>query len=164
MCFIDGQEQELMVQDIRNGVLVKTFKSGYKSVCMIGTNKMVNLGNNKRVEERLYICKKEKYPELTEDLIITGCHSILLDNITDEQREKVINKFGRIMVTEGKYRLTAAMDERAVPHNCYGEFNIYHFALENDIYTYNYGVYANGLLVESCSKRYLAEIANMKIL
>ena len=43
-------------------------------------------------------------------------------------------------------------------------FNIYHFALENDIYTYNYGVYANGLLVESCSKRYLAEIANMTML
>jgi len=164
MCFIDGQEQELMVQDIRNGVLVKTLGSGYKPVCMIGTNKMINLGNDDRVEERLYNCKKENYPELTEDLIITGCHSILLDNITDEQRGKIINKFGRIMVTEGKYRLTAAMDERAVPHNCAGEFNIYHFALEHDIYVANYGVYANGLLVESCSKRYLAEIANMTML
>jgi hypothetical protein len=28
----------------------------------------------------------------------------------------------------------------------------------------NYGVYANGLLVESCSKRYLTELSNMRIL
>jgi hypothetical protein len=164
MCFIDGQEQELMVQDIRNGVLVKTLGSGYKPVCMIGTNKMMNLGNDERVEERLYICKKENYTELTEDLIITGCHSVLVNDITEEQKNKIMNKFGRIMVTEGKYRLTAAMDERANPYNCDREFNIYHFALEHDIYTYNYGVYANGLLVESCSKRYLTEIANMILL
>jgi len=164
MCFVDGQEQELMVQDIRNGVLVKTLGSGYKPVCMIGTNKMMNLGNDERVEERLYVCKKENYPELSEDLIITGCHSVLVDDITEEQRNKIMDKFGRIMVTEGKYRLTAAMDERAVPHNCANEFNIYHFALEHDIYVANYGVYANGLLVESCSKRYLAEIANMTML
>ena len=164
MCFIDGQEQELMVQDIRNGVLVKTLGSGYKPVCMIGTNKMMNLGNDERVEERLYVCKKKNYTELTEDLIITGCHSVLVDDITVNQREKIMDKFGRIMVTEGKYRLTAAMDERAVPHNCAGEFNIYHFALEHDVYVANYGVYANGLLVESCSKRYLAEISNMTML
>jgi hypothetical protein len=164
MCFVDGREQELMVQDIRNGVLVKTFKSGYKPVCMIGTNKMNNPGNDERIKERLYICKKEKYPELTEDLIITGCHSILLDKITDEQRVSLLKEMGDIYVTEGKYRLTAAMDERAEPYNCAGEFNIYHFALEHDIYVANYGVYANGLLVESCSKRYLAEIANMTML
>jgi hypothetical protein len=164
MCFVDGQEQELMVQDIRNGVLVKTLGSGYKPVCMIGTNKMMNLGNDERVEERLYVCKKENYTELTEDLIITGCHSVLVDDITEEQRNKIMDKFGRIMVTEGKYRLTAAMDERAFPHNCAGEFNIYHFALEHDVYVANYGVYANGLLVESCSKRYLAEIANMTMI
>jgi hypothetical protein len=164
MCFIDGREQELMVQDIRNGVLVKTFKSGYKPVCMIGTNKMNNPGNDERIKERLYICKKEKYPELTEDLIITGCHSILLDKITDEQRGSLLKEMGDIYVTEGKYRLTAAIDERAKPYNCAGEFNIYHFALEHDIYVANYGVYANGLLVETCSKRYLAEIANMTML
>jgi hypothetical protein len=28
----------------------------------------------------------------------------------------------------------------------------------------NYGIYANGLLVESCSKRYLAELSGMKLL
>ena len=33
-------------------------------------------------------------------------------------------------------------------------FMIWHFALENDNYFSNYGIWANGLLVETCSKRY----------
>jgi len=28
----------------------------------------------------------------------------------------------------------------------------------------NYGIYANGLLVESCSKRYLIELSKMEII
>jgi len=37
-------------------------------------------------------------------------------------------------------------------------------ALENDDYYMNYGIYANGLLVESCSKRYLKEESNMELI
>ena len=69
-----------------------------------------------------------------------------------------------IYVTEGKYRLNANLDDRAEPYNCAGKFNIYHIALENEFYVKNYGVYANGLLVESCSKRYLKELSNMRLL
>lgn len=28
----------------------------------------------------------------------------------------------------------------------------------------NYGIYANGLLVESCSRRYLKEMSNMSLI
>jgi len=42
--------------------------------------------------------------------------------------------------------------------------NIYHLALKHrDIYM-NYGIYANGLLVESCSERNLRYLSNMRIL
>jgi hypothetical protein len=44
------------------------------------------------------------------------------------------------------------------------DYTIYHFALENDNYYMNYGVYANGLLVETCSKRYLTELSNMELI
>jgi hypothetical protein len=131
---------------------------------MIGTKKIYNPGNNERTTERLYICKREMYPELNQDLIITGCHSILVDEFTDVQREKTLEKFNDIFVTDDKYRLIAAFDERAEPYNNAGEFNIYHFALENENYYYNYGIYANGLLVETCSKRYLKEKTDMTLL
>ena len=164
MCCVDGEEKEVLVQNIRNGTLVKTLLHGYVPVHMIGTSKIHNLANNERYEERLYVCKKEKYPEVTEDLIITGCHSILVDNITDEQRANLMRVMKDIYVTDSKYRLIASLDERAEPYACEGIFNIYHFALENDSYYKNYGVFANGLLVESCSKRYLKELSNMTIL
>jgi hypothetical protein len=164
LCLVDGEEKELLVQNIRNGVLVKTLVSGYLPVCMIGTKKIYNPGNNQRTTERLYICKKEMYPELNQDLIITGCHSILVDEFTDIQREKTLEKFNDIFITDDKYRLIAAFDERAEPYNHAGEFNIYHFALENENYFYNYGIYANGLLVETCSKRYLKEKTDMTLL
>jgi hypothetical protein len=57
----------------------------------------------------------------------------------------------RIFVTDEKYRLIAAIDERAVPWNSEGSYPIWHFALEHYNPVMNYGVYANGgLLVETC--------------
>jgi len=36
--------------------------------------------------------------------------------------------------------------------------------LENENYFHNYGIWANGLLVETCSKRYLTELSNMELI
>jgi hypothetical protein len=164
MCFHNGEEKEMLVQDIRKGVLVKTLLHGYVPVYMIGTSKIWNPGNFDRCSKRLYLLSKDKYPELTEDLVITGAHSILVDELSDVQIEKTTEKFNKLYATNNKYRLMAEFDERAVPYEVEGEFNIYHFALEHDNYFHNYGVYANGLLVESCSKRYLQEKSNMRFL
>jgi hypothetical protein len=55
----------------------------------------------------------------------------------------------------------ACIDERAEPWNSEGEYTIWHFALENEEEKYNYGVYANGLLVETCSIFFLKNKSNM---
>ena len=60
-----------------------------------------------------------------------------------------------------KYRLPACIDDRTKLSDISGMFMIWHFALENDNYFSNYGIWANGLLVETCSKRYLTEFSNM---
>jgi len=36
-------------------------------------------------------------------------------------------------------------------------------ALENNDYYMNYGIFANGLLVETTSKRYIKELSNMTL-
>ena len=107
----------------------------------------------------LYRCPKDAYPELTDDLVITECHSILVGKITEEEREKTIKILGRIFITDKKYRLMACIDERTVPYEVEGTFPIWHFALENMDISMNYGVYANGgLLVESsCIMYYVYE-------
>jgi hypothetical protein len=68
-----------LVQDLRKGDLVKTFSQGYVPLDMIGYSTIYNPGDARRIKHRLYKCTPENYPELAEDLIITGCHAILID-------------------------------------------------------------------------------------
>ena len=80
-----------------------------------------------------------------------------------EQRLKTIEINGDTFVTDNKYRLPACADEKAEVYETVGYYNIYHLALENDDYYMNYGIYANGLLVESSSKRYITELSGMTL-
>jgi hypothetical protein len=101
--------------------------------------------------------------ELSSDLYITGCHSILTGSLTDDQKEKTIKSLGKIYVTDEKYRLMAHVDEKAEPWVSDGVYKIWHLALENENEKFNYGVYANGgLLVETCSINFLKNHSNLK--
>jgi DNA-binding beta-propeller fold protein YncE len=157
------EEQWIEVQDLRKGMLVKTVLHDFVKIDMIGNRNIKNPATQERIKDRLYVCKSEKYPELFEDLIITGCHSILVKEITDEEREELIKEMGKIYVTDEHYRLMAMVDKRAEPYTEEGNYTIWHFALENEGYYANYGIYANGLLVETCSKRMLLEISGMTL-
>jgi DNA-binding beta-propeller fold protein YncE len=157
------EEQWIEVQDLRKGMLVKTVLHDFVKIDMIGNRNIKNPATQERIKDRLYVCKPEKYPELFEDLIITGCHSILVKEITDEEREELVKEMGKIYVTDEHYRLMAMVDKRAEPYTEEGNYTIWHFALENEGYYANYGIYANGLLVETCSKRMLLEISGMNL-
>jgi len=152
------------IQNLRKGDFVKTLHNSYVPINMIGKRKMFNSGNADRIKDRLYICTNEEYPEIFEDLVITGCHSILVEEFNGNEKKKTEEILGDIYLTENKYRLPACVDERAKPYEENGEFTIYHIALDNDDYYMNYGVYANGLLVETCSQRYLKEISEMDLI
>jgi hypothetical protein len=150
---------------MRKGTLVKTSQNGYRKVELIGRKQFINSGSSMRGEHQLYICSKEKYPELTEDLVLTGDHSILVGSITDEQRKRMTEILGEIFVTENKYRLLAFLDDRSEPWSSMGEHTIWHFALESDNIYVNFGVYANGgLLVESSPIRFIRDKASMELI
>jgi hypothetical protein len=163
LCMVEGKEEYRPIETLRNGTLVKTSRDGFKPVAMIGHSKIYNPSNNSRSTNRLYRCPTKNYPELTEDLIITGQHSILVDTLTEEQRKLTLEHTGKIYVTDKKYRLIAAVDERAEPYESEGIFTIWHLALEHENYYMNYGIYANGLLVETTSRRFLKELSGMTL-
>lgn len=164
LCLRAEEEVYRPVQDLRKGDLVKTYRNGYLPIHMIGTSCLSNPGDNERTTNRLYKCSKELYPSLFEDLYITGCHSILVPALTNDQWENTKEMLGNVYITDNHFRLMACVDEKAQPFQRDAMIDIYHIALENEDYYMNYGVYANGLLVETCSKRYLTELSNMRII
>ena len=164
LCQVDGVEQYVPVENLRNGTLVKTSLRGWKKVVAVGKGSIQNPGDDARTENRLYRCSPSHYPALKQDLYLTGCHSILEFPITEKQKEDTIARLGKLFVTDNKYRLMACVDERAEPWNSAGTYSIYHFALENEDDGMNDGVYANGLLVETCAIRTLLQRSNMKLL
>jgi len=170
ICFKEGsmiltEKGYIAVQDLRNGDLIKTVSSGFKKIQHIGHSKMYNNVNDIRSTDKLYKCCKTEYPELSEDLVITGGHSILVKNFKDhEQMEKTQEVLGKIYVTDRHYRLPACVDDRTKILEEDGVHTIWHLSLEHSNYYMNYGIYANGLLVETASNRMMVELSGMSLL
>lgn len=173
-CFLEGtrvlcldevtnQMVYIPVQNIRKGMKIKTTKHGFVPVNMIGVSEIENEGSE-RIMNRLYRLKQAQYADLFDDLVITGCHSVLVDGLTHKQIQDTLQIFDMVFMTDDKYRLLACLDEKAQPYEKSGSFTIYHIALDHADYFMNYGIYANGLLVESCSQRYLKELSGMRLI
>jgi hypothetical protein len=118
-CFLKGSKiltdkGYVPVENIRAGDKVKTVNDGFVPVHAIGVRIVENLCLEQRAKEQLYVCSQKSYPELTEDLVVTGCHSILVKEFeSPEQRVETKKVLGDNYVTDGHYRLPACVDGRA---------------------------------------------------
>jgi hypothetical protein len=150
-CKVNGTEQTVAVQNLKPGMLVKTASGMFRPVDKVGTRSLNNPGTSERLANRLYTLAKAHYPSLTEDLTITGNRSTLIHSATDAQKRQMIAVHGRIMVADKRFTLPCAADANAVPFIVEGAITIYDFSLVTAMKTMNYGVYANGLLVDCSS-------------
>jgi hypothetical protein len=163
LCLKDGQAVYRPIEEIKPGDLVKTSMNGYLPVNMIGHSTLKPQDETTPEGERLYVCRPDQYDEVFEDLILTGFHGILVFSISPLETTQIKALLKDVYVTDRKYRLPACLDLRAKPYIEKGSHTIWHLALDNDDYYANYGIYANGLLVESCSKRYIKELSKMTL-
>jgi len=156
------------IQNLKKGDLVKTLRDGFKPITIIGKRSIFHEATKERIKNQLYECSQNEYPEIFEPLVITGCHSILVENskevVNEEQIKKVIEINGNIYLTDDKLRLPACVDKRTSVYKIPGNYTIYHLSLEHNDYLMNYGIYANGLLVETCSERNLKELSTMELI
>ena len=141
------------IEELKIGDLVKTYKHGYQKIIGIANSRLCDYPRN--TLNQLYTYSREKNPELIEDLHLTGGHSLLLDTLTEEESNSMnqIHWPDDEYMVEDKYKLLAHLSHDiciAAEQNV----DIYHFTLEppeNARLSYVYGVYANGVLAESCS-------------
>jgi hypothetical protein len=175
-CFLQGSkiltfnpttnfEEYVPIETLRKGDLIKTYSNGYKELAYIGRSILDNPSTNQDIKERLYRFSKSKIREMKEDLCITGRHCILHSKISDDLREQIVKHMGDVFVTENHYRVPAWLDDRSEPYNNTADetVTVWHLALENENIYHNYGVWANGLLVETCSILYLTQISDMEL-
>jgi hypothetical protein len=170
-CFLKGTKilcennKYVCVEHLKKGDLIKTYKSGYKPLELLGKSRIYHSPENvNRTKDRLYVYKKSDIiPELTDDLCITGMHSALVPRLNKSQIELVYDTLEDIYLTEGLYRLPSCIDERSKIYDEEGYFDVYHLALENEDYCGNYGIYANGMLMETTSRRWLKEMSHMEL-
>jgi hypothetical protein len=151
LCFVNNEEMYIKVQDIRPGMLVKIYDEGYVEVDTIGWFNLDNAVNDNRNPDGLYELTTEDYPELTENLVLTGRHSILVDDVNKEQLNKY--HFSKNMRVCDKFKLPCFANGKAKVYEETGIFKIWSFCLKSDDETQNFGIYANGLLVESTNKK-----------
>jgi hypothetical protein len=144
------------VEDLKVGMKVKTLRHGYRAVTLVGTSTIYNSGDNHRVRERLYV-----YPR--ENLVLTGGHSVLLDAVSGDQVKTIKKSMGELYLTEGKIRLMAKDDAEAELYPTTGVHEIYNFVLEAPTENTNYGVFANGKLVESSFPYWIRKGMNLVV-
>ena len=75
------------------------------------------------------------------------------DNLEDTQLLailKIVKLNGNVNKIHDKFSLLSYLNLKSTPYEETGVFNIWHFSLDENNIGQNYGVYANGLLVEAC--------------
>jgi hypothetical protein len=148
------------IEELKIGDLVKTYKHGYQKIIMTAHSRVCYHIQN--ATNQLYTYLRESNPDLIEDLHLTGGHSLLLDTLTEEESAnmKQITWAQDEFFVEDKYKLLAWLS-RDLCVATEQDAEIYHFTLEppeNAKPSHVYGIYANGVLAESCSKGAIEEV------
>jgi hypothetical protein len=146
LCINDKLEEEYrLVQDLVVGDIVKSYKHGNRPILGILNGFFIN--NPKINGQCMFKISKTDDNELTEDLIVTGNHSILVDERSEEE-EKRNPKWANHKIDD-KYRVVSSVSnkfDRIMDNN---QYTYYHFSLKTDDNKDRpFGVWANGLLVE----------------
>jgi len=147
----------IAIENLKKGDFVKTFKHGYRKISKIIKGSFRNNPNNWNM--CMYKMAKTESNGLLEDLIVTGGHSILVDNITKEQQAKYdemgLTDFSKITI-DGKRLLLACVSEQFTPMPDNDMYTYYHLLLENNNdEEERFGIWANGILTETPNEKAL---------
>ena len=148
------------MEELKKGDLVKTLNDGYKPIQTLTTGTFT-LG--RPMDMGMYKMKQEG--SMIADLEMTGLHSILVNENDEEHADDVNRQIttqpNRKLYVKDHFRLHANYSNKfeKMPTNAY---TIYSFSLEGQ--EAQYGIWANGVLVESTSEEYVLSGAMKEVL
>ena len=168
VCFKEGTKiltstGYVPIEKLRQGQLVKTLNNNYLPIVFIGKKLIYHPAKSERIPDQLYKYSRSTFPGLTDDLVLTGKHSILVNSLNGYEKQKTIELLGNDITTDNKYKLPSCIDNRASVYEKQGNHTIYHLALENANPHGSYGIFANGMVVESCSKYIMQFQSDMEL-
>ena len=147
-CYLKGtliltsNDEYIKIENLNKGELIKTYKNENKKILYIGKKNFCNSTLN-----ILFALYKNK----ENNLIVSGGHSILVDNLTVEQEEQQNNIFFNKKL-EDKYLLLCCYSDLFEKMEIDNKnYEIYHLCLENENEDDFYGIWANNMLSETCS-------------
>jgi hypothetical protein len=140
------------VSELKVGDLVKTYKQGYKKIKLFRSFKYKPLDINNDLN-LLYKHKEN-------GVVVTGGHSILVDELTEQEKVNNLKHYGFNQTIEDKKLLLACSSDKFEKIDDYREeYNLCHFSLESDNPKEHFGVYiTDGILSESCPEEVLLRI------
>lgn len=154
LCLKDGHEQYVRIETLKVGDYVKTYKHGFQPINDMrkGTYRLNQPGD-------MGMYKMKKQDHMIADLEMTGLHCLLIDTKDAKYKQDIQNQGGLKnpkFFVDGKFRLRANSCKQFKQMPC-TSYSIYTFTLEGKE---QYGIWANGALVETTSRKML-ELSNM---
>ena len=144
LCLNGEQETYMPIEKIVAGTMVKTYKHGAKAVKHIGKGSMRNDVEN----PKSCMYKMTKTANMTDDLILTGGHAVLVDEAPKGLQFKIEDKFFSFVENDKRFEKIENAEQ----------YTYYNFCFENDgDKNVRYGVWANGVLCETPSEKQFVE-------
>ena len=154
--------QLVPIQLLKKGDLVQTLNDGLLPIKFVGKRSFFNQLTEERINAHLYKLNKNDFPELLEDLFITGGHPLLVNDVDEETKKKLLDMNDNTsIITEGKYRVFAMIHPKAELWNDEKEHEIFDIVLENEDPKKNYGIWVNGILTESMDEEFFLNHSKM---
>jgi hypothetical protein len=140
LCEVGGEEKYMPIEKLTRGDKVVSYLHGARSIMAIGKGSMVNDPS----EPKRCMYKLPKTGNMTDDLMITGGHALLVD-----EKPK-----GLCFKIDDKFLSFAENDKRCVKMENAERYTYYNLCLENNgNKDQRFGVWANGMLCETPSEK-----------
>lgn len=151
-------DQYKAIQDLKVGDKVQTYLHGPKKIIYIYNGKAFN-----GMDWKTGLYKLPKTGNMIDDLVLTGGHSILVENILEEEdikQKAIYGDFKRDLNIDGKKLILAAACNQFIKVEDKKTYNFYHLILDDDgDQNKSFGVWSNGILCETMTRSYYINLS-----